>query len=177
MLDAGKFPSDSGTGGSAAGGGLSGTGGSTDGGLETGPKPDASTCAAKETCDDLLDNDCDGKTDCEDSECLDQACKISKCSGAYCNLTPKCVGTNRKVPKCVWTGTNCQSCPDGFAVKSFDPKNGCIDGNWYTCNVPAGSTSRFYGPNTEHPGGWSKEVPGCAICNAHGPAIWEVWYE
>ncbi len=140
---------------------------------------DGTTCdeiASPERCDDLLDNDLDGKIDCEDPECLEQSCYIPDCGGGFCSMTPKCVGDGREVPRCVWTGFNCEECPDGFRVQSFVPSGGCIDGDWFVCNAPDGTIGRFDGRGLEHPGDWSNEVPGCVICNAHGGVRWELWY-
>jgi len=48
-----------------------------------------------EVCNDLVDNDCDGNTDCADSDCsTDPACQLTQVIIVDETITSKCVGTN-----------------------------------------------------------------------------------
>ncbi len=57
-------------------------GGVSDGGVDTG-----SSCATTETaCDDGMDEDCDGLTDCADDDCIGASCD----DGFFCTMNDKC---------------------------------------------------------------------------------------
>lgn len=86
--------------------------------------PPLSTCKVTETtettCDDGTDNDCDGKTDCEDSDCAGKTCE----DGNRCTTGETCQGTT-----CV--GGSALSCDDKNPCTddSCDPVSGCMHVN------------------------------------------------
>ncbi len=89
------------------------------------------TCGPFEVvCDDLLDGDCDGLTDCQDPDCSDQTCTDDN----GCTVGDTCVNF-----ECVGTGMECNddnpctdnTCVDG-ACTFVDNSAPCDDGFW--CN-------------------------------------------
>jgi hypothetical protein len=111
------------------------------------------------TCDDMHDNDCDGLTDCADTDCAGQSCgKFGMiCQGTNC----VCSG-NGGTPQTVETTT----CADGFD-NDCDGQIDCLDGSCLTheCN----STNQNFRCCQQGPGGCvnvrnaSNNCGGCGI--------------
>jgi len=99
---------------------------------DAGPVDGGPPCAASETsCVDGVDEDCDGATDCADSDCADVACDDGDaCTSADRCLAGACVGTAR-------------SCDDSNActVDACDAASGCTHmaaANGSMCGAGAG---------------------------------------
>lgn len=74
-------------------------------------------CSEVETaCDDGVDDDCDGSTDCADPDCLDETCD----DGSACTTSDVCTGDGTCAGSAI-------TCDDGEActADSCDPATGC----------------------------------------------------
>lgn len=98
----------------------------------------ACVCAAggvEDDCSDGVDGDCDGKLDCEDPDCADQACNDGKdCTAADTCEGTRCVGVS--IDDTCRTDNPCLdavgSCDEGTGACKFTPKlrgTPCDDGN------------------------------------------------
>lgn len=100
-----------------------------DAGRDAGPP-----CPARETsCGDGIDEDCDGPTDCADTDCDHQACSGGRCIGAVC-----CTTCERGDGACAASATN-NACGSGGAPCVACPE--CAPCNGGACGAPVAGTS------------------------------------
>jgi len=70
---------------------------------------------ATELCDDTLDNDCDGLTDCDDTDCAGNiACKNCDTDCNLCSSRPECLSSAAGCKWCTGPGAICL--PQGSPV-------------------------------------------------------------
>lgn len=123
-------------------------------------------------CSDGLDNDCDGVTDCADtncaglagpggvtccqtvSNCVNDDCKIESCASNVCSYTNRLAGATDECSTCQACDTAGGNC---VAATGPDGKN-CVD----DC------TSCVSGSCTNRPQGATDECATCQACNAGG---------
>ena len=101
--------------------------------------PEAASCVV-EDCADAADNDCDGLVDCEDDQCLHQACNPALPAAVCCGLgAGECRDLASDEAHCGGCGTTCGV---GQRCESIGTSGWCTCGGDAVCPTPVSGTQQ-----------------------------------
>ncbi len=146
--------SGGGAAGSTGGGSGSGGAGGSAGGFNT-------VEGAPGTCADGLDNDSDNQTDCQDSDCVDQICRVA---AGLCDAPELCNSSVCPIDEKRGPGTVCRPAVDGGcdAPETCDGTNdSCGPDGGLDVVAPAGSTCRTATAPCDAPEACDGVAPSC----------------